>query len=174
MDAAHFVHGAFLGFLWSLKRIFIPSPSGRQRFNVLGALNAVTNEIVTVTNTTYVNSLTVCEMLDKLIQSTVKPITVILDNAKYQQCNLVKDYAKKRGIELLFLPSYSPQLNLIERFWKFTKGICLYCKYYKYFKDFKTAIADFISLASTVHSKALKNLLTWNFQDFSKVDILTV
>jgi hypothetical protein len=56
VDAAHFVHGAFLGFLWCFVRVFILSPSGRKRFNVLGALNASTKEIITVTNETYINA----------------------------------------------------------------------------------------------------------------------
>ena len=169
MDAAHFVHGAFLGYLWCLARIFIPSPSGRKRFNVLGALNALNNEMITVTNTTYINSLSICEMLDKLLLITKKPITIVLDNAKYQHCHLVKEL----GIELLFLPPYSPQLNLIERFWKLTKNECLYCKYYKSFGEFKSAIEDFIAQANTLHSEKMESLLTWNFQSFSKVELLT-
>ena len=55
VDAAHFVMGAFLGFLWCFERVFIKSPSGRKRFNVLGALNAITHEVVTVTNDSYIN-----------------------------------------------------------------------------------------------------------------------
>ena len=53
VDAAHFVLGVFLGWLWTAVRVFVPTPSGRQRFNVLGALHAVTCEILTVTNTTW-------------------------------------------------------------------------------------------------------------------------
>ena len=140
---------------------------------MLGALNALSNEIVTVTNTTYINSLSICEMLDKLLLITKKPITIVLDNAKYQHCNLVKEYAKKLEIELMFLPSYSPQLNLIERFWKLTKNDCLYCKYYKSFGCFKSAIENFIAQANTLHSEKMKSLLTWNFQNFSKVELLT-
>ena len=49
------------------------------------------------------------------------PVTLVLDNARYQRCLLVQDVAKELGIELLFLPSYSPNLNLIERLWKFVK-----------------------------------------------------
>ncbi len=50
VDAAHFVLAPFLGILWSFTRLFIKAPSGRKRFNVLGALNAVTHELITVTN----------------------------------------------------------------------------------------------------------------------------
>ena len=56
MDAAHFVFGTYLGYLWGFVQILVQTPSGRQRFNVLGALNAITREIVTVTNTGYINS----------------------------------------------------------------------------------------------------------------------
>jgi hypothetical protein len=66
VDAAHFVFGTFLSCLWSLTRIFIKAASGRQRFNVLGAWNAVTRELVTITNTTVVNTETMCELLRRL------------------------------------------------------------------------------------------------------------
>jgi transposase len=131
VDAAHFVYGAFLGMLWCIKRLFVKTPSGRQRLNVLAALNAITHEIVSVANDTYVTAETVCELLHRLGASHVGvPITVILDNARYQRCALVREVAALLHIELLFLPSYSPNLNLIERFWKFVKKRCLYGKYY--------------------------------------------
>ena len=66
VDAAHFVLGAFLGYLWSFVRVFIRTPSGRQRFNVLGALDAITKELVTITNDTYITSLQVCELLRQI------------------------------------------------------------------------------------------------------------
>ena len=56
VDAAHFVLAPFLGILWCFTRLFIKAPAGRKRFNVLGALNAATHELVTVTNDTYINS----------------------------------------------------------------------------------------------------------------------
>jgi hypothetical protein len=58
VDAAHFVLAPFLGFLGSVVRVFTRSeaPSGRQRFNVLGALNALTHELTTVTNDAYINA----------------------------------------------------------------------------------------------------------------------
>ena len=112
-------------------------------------------------------------MLDKLALSSRKLITVVLDNAKYQRCDMVRLHAEKLGIELLFLPSYSPQLNLIERFWKLVKKECLNCRYYETFECFNLAISDFIRNTDKKHHKKMKSLLTWNFQDFSKVEILT-
>lgn len=119
VDAAHFVLGPFLGFLWSFARVFVPSAAGRQRFNVLGALNAITHELLLVTNTAYINADSVCELLRKLaaLNLTV-PITLFLDNARYQRCALVQKLAVSLNIELCFLPAYSPNLNLIERLWR--------------------------------------------------------
>ena len=66
VDAAHFVLAPFLGFLWSVVRVFIQAPAGRQRFNVLGALNAITHELITVINDAYITAESVCALLDKL------------------------------------------------------------------------------------------------------------
>ena len=113
------------------------SPSGRKIFNVLGAVHAVSKEIITITNETYINSESLCQLLFKLANLGLNiPIVLVLDNAKYQKCKLVQDYGKTLDIQLCYLPSYSPQLNLIERFWKFIRNECLYCKYYANFADF--------------------------------------
>lgn len=175
MDAAHFVQGAFLGMLWCFVRLFIASPSGRKRFNVLGALDAVTKEILTVTNETYINAESVCQLLAKIaVHYAGTPITIFLDNVRYQRCQLVQDYAASLGITLVFLPSYSPHLNLIERYWRFVRKNCLYSIYYEHFADFKNAITQLIDDAHLKHLSELESLLTWNFQSFSKVQISTV
>jgi transposase len=175
VDAAHFVHRAYLGFLWCFTRTFICSPSGRKRFNVLGAVNAVTKEVITITNETYINSESICQLLFKLANLGLDiPIAIVLDNAKYQKCQLVQDYAKQLGIQLCYLPSYSPQLNLIERFWKFVRNECLYSKYYADFSDFKAAILNCIVTANVDKKEKLDSLLTLNFQSFEKVQVLAV
>ncbi len=175
VDAAHFVMGAFLGLVWCFERIFIKSPSGRKRFNVLGALNAITHEVITVTNDSYINAESVCQLLHKLAALGLSiPITLVLDNARYQKCKLVQELADSLGIELLYLPSYSPNLNLIERLWKFVLKKCLYSKYYPEFSLFKTAIATCIEEANGKHKKELDSLLTLRFQTFNKAQIMTV
>lgn len=161
--------------MWCFTRVFIASPSGRRRFNVLGAVNAVTKTVVTVTNETYINATSVCELLLKLASLDLgMPITVVLDNARYQKCKLVFGLAKALDIELLYLPSYSPQLNLIERLWKFVRNKCLYAKYYAEFTDFKQAIESCLEKANTTHKPALETLLALNFQSFKNVHILDV
>jgi len=166
-DASHFVHGAFLCYVWSVVRLFLKTPSGRKRFNVLGALDYATKNLVTVTNLTYITAETVCQLLTTLAaQSSGVPITVVLDNARYQRCRLVQDLAASLGIELLFLPSYSPNLNLIERLWKFVKGECLNGKYYETFPAFQASIEDCLRKTPTEHRDAVKSLITRNFQLF--------
>ncbi len=171
VDAAHFVLGAFLAYLWSFKRIFVRSPAGRQRYNVLGALNATTKKMITITNDSYITSIQVCELLQKIKEQTTLPITLILDNARYQKCALVQNLALELNIELLFLPSYSPNLNLIERVWKFVKKNCLNSKYYENFFTFKTAIQNLIDNAHVTHKEELLSLLTLEFQLFSDEQI---
>jgi hypothetical protein len=78
MDAAHFVFGAFWGFVWCFCRLFIPPPSGRQRRSVLGALDAVTKQVWMVTSGTYINAETVCLLLAQIAEHYAgKTITVV-------------------------------------------------------------------------------------------------
>lgn len=170
MDASHFVMCAFLGYLWCLTRVFIKSPSGRQRYNVLGALHAVTHQVVTFTNDQYINSFSVVELLKTIASEFMDlPITIVLDNATYQRNAFVMGEAAKLGIELLFLPTYSPNLNLIERLWKFVKSECLYSKHYEKFPEFKTAINRCLSDTTRKHKEKLSSLLSHNFQLFNKL-----
>ena len=174
-DAAHFVHGAFIACVWCIVRIFIPTPSGRSRYNVLGAIDAITNEFISVCNTTYINHLSVIELLEKIreryIDSAV-PISIYMDNAKYQVCKVVTEKAASLNIELMFLPSYSPNLNLIERLWKWVKKDCLNCKYYSKFCEFKDAIDSSLNKVKTGQvKKDMDSLLTLNFQLFNKLNL---
>lgn len=159
--------GAFLAMLWSFTRIFIKTSSGRKRFNVLGALNAVTLQMVTVVNDSYINAWSVAELLKKLRElHPNEKITLILDNAGYQTCYVVKSAANMLDIKLLYLPPYSPNLNLIESVWKFIRKKSLNCKYYETFDAFKSAIMDCIEKFSGEHRAELETLLTWPFQTF--------
>ena len=98
MDAAHFVFAPFLGVVWCFERLFVKAPSGRQRVNVLAALNATTREIFTVHNLTYITSATVCELL-RVVAGAYPgvPLTIVLDNARYQRCQLVQHWRRAWG-----------------------------------------------------------------------------
>ena len=173
VDAAHFVFGTFLGCLWSFTRIFVRAASGRQRFNVLGAWNALTRELIAVTNTTVVNTETMGELVRKIAAlGLTGPITLVLDNARYQRNAAVQALASQLGITLLYLPSYSPNLNLIERLWKFIKRRALYGRYHPTFADFQAAIQQTLNGLPTIHAEELKTLMTLKFQTFEDVSLL--
>ncbi len=175
VDAAHFVHGAFLGYLWCFVKCFIKSPSGRSRFNVLGALDAISKEVITIVNDTYINAQSVCALMEKIAKRNREvPIKLIMDNARYQRCDRVKAEAARLKIKLIFLPSYSPNLNLIERYWKFVKKECLYSKYYDSFALFKEAIKKVLQNNNLKYQEELNSLLTLNFQTLKNVKIVNV
>jgi transposase len=174
VDAAHFVQGAFLCCLWCVCRLFIRGASGRQRYSVLGAWNAVTNELVRITTAGTVSSETMCDLLRKIAAlGLTGPITLVLDNARYQRCAVVMNLAATLHITLQFLPSYSPNLNLIERLWKFVKRNSLYGRHYKNFTDFCHAIDSCLDHIPTQHRPRLATLMTHNFQTFIPASFLT-
>jgi transposase len=100
------------------------------------------------------------------------PITLVLDNARYQKCAMVRQLAQELGIQLLYLPSYSPNLNLIERLWKFVKKECLQSIYYSSYEAFTAAIEKCLAELPTKHKAAMGSLLTHNFQTFENVSIV--
>ena len=173
VDAAHFVMGSFLACVWCWVRQFIRGGSGRKRYNVLGAWNPVGRQLVRITNATVVNAETMGLLLRTIAGlGLVGPITLFLDNARYQHCKQVMALAQELGIRLEFLPSYSPNLNLIERLWKFVKKQVLYGRHYATFADFQRAIDDCLDKVPTDHQAELKTLMTTKFQTFDKVSFL--
>jgi transposase len=173
VDAAHFVFAPFLGCVWCAVRLFVRAASGRKRYNVLGALDAVTHRMIRVTNEGYINAESVCTLLRAVAGSSVGlPITLVLDNARYQKCALVRSLAASLGIELLYLPGYSPNLNLIERLWRFVRKQSLDSTCYEDFTQFQTAIDGCLDNLPTVHKGEMDTLLTHKFQMFEDVPLL--
>ena len=143
-----------------------------QRFSVLSALNAITKELVMITEHTYINATSVCALLEKLHeQFRDLPIVLIMDNARYQRCQLVSEKAKSLNIQIIFLPPYSPILNLIERLWKFVKKKTLYNQYYPKYALFCSAIIKCLEQTGTSYKEELDTLLAPNFQSFKNVII---
>lgn len=173
MDASHFVLGCdFLGGVYSKVRRFVRTFSGRQRYNVLGAIDFVTKKVHTVTNTTYISATEICQMLRLLASEYAgKKIHVVLDNAKYQKCEIVTTLARDLKIDLVYLPPYSPNLNLIERVWKFTKGK-LRVRYYSDFSTFRDTIDTILRDAENNFKEHISKLIGEKVQLFDDLKLI--
>lgn len=170
-DAAHFVLGNdYLGSIYCTKRRYTRTFSGRKRYNVLGAINFLKKEVLTVTNDKYITATEVCEMLRKLhAVNSGKEIYVALDNARYQKCVMVTACAAELNIHLVYIPPYSPNLNLIERLWRFVKNE-LRTKYYTDFDAFKAEIDAIISSTGTTNYDKICKLITEKVQLFDELE----
>lgn len=165
VDAVHPEHNSQPAYGW-IKRgetRELKTNSGRQRLNLHGAINAETHEITiiesdTVDSYSTINLLTAIENKYPLASS----IKVILDNAKYHYSDVVKDFLSKSKIDLVFLPSYSPNLNLIERLWGFFKKKVLHNQYYKDIKAFRQACIKFFRTIDK-HSNEISNFMSADF-----------
>jgi len=160
--------GGFPGRVWSIVRRWIKTASGRKRYNVLGALNFVTKKVESVCNDTYITSIQVVELFEKLSSSYDNPIHIVLDNASYQTCKYVKENAARLGITLNYLPSYSPNLNLIERVWKLVKSKILNSAYFDTFDVFCKNIFLCVDGLHIKSAAEMATLITPNFHMFRK------
>lgn len=167
LDASHFVMGCdFLGGIYGTARRFVLTFSGRKRYNVLGAIDFFTKTVLTVTNDSYITATEVCEMLRKISKEYAgKTIHIVLDNARYQKCKAVQELAGRLDIVLDYLPPYSPNLNLIERLWKFVKGE-LRSRYYDDFAIFRQRIDSIIESTSDINKAKVSKLIDQKVQLF--------
>jgi len=166
LDGVHPQHNTQLAYGWIRKGRdkVVKSNSGRQRININGALNADTLEVVIRTDDA-INAQSTLALFKSLEQKhpDAESIFITLDNAKYYKNALIYNYLPSSKIKLLFMPPYSPNLNLIERLWKFMRKTILYNKYYEKFADFKAEVMLFFENIAQYNNK-LRALLTKNFQ----------
>ncbi len=164
-DAVHPLHNSIVSGGWIKKgeEKAIKANTGRNRLNINGACNAATGEVITHDDVC-INAQSTIALLSKLLQHQTKgKVIVIADNARYYRCTLVTEYVQANSrLQLIFLPPYSPNLNLIERLWKFYKKKILYNKYYETFDEFKKRTKDFFDNIAD-YSTELKSLLRDNF-----------
>lgn len=171
VDSAHFILEPFICMVWCFARLFLKGGAGRNRINVLGAIHAISHKLETVINTAYITGSEVVALLEQLRSSYKdRVIHIVLDNARYQHCKLVKAAAQRLNIELIYLPSYSPNLNLIERLWKFIRKKTLHGKYYDAVAKFHGAIRDAVQKINVEQSwkTELDSLLNLKFQLFEQ------
>lgn len=169
VDASHFVMGCdFIGSIYGKNRRFVKSLSGRSRYNVLGALDYASKKVVTVTDDTHITASSVCSLLKKIrSENKGRIIYFVLDNARYQKCDCVQELAKKLHIHLEYLPTYSPNLNLIERFWRFVKSE-LRKNVWDDYAAFSTRIDEIIKSAEEENKTRISKLIGEKVQLFNE------
>lgn len=175
-DAAHFVYGKFGAYRWTDQVSYQPTGSGRHRLNVYGAYDPISKRILTNYGEGRVDANYVVHFLHWLRQhhypDRSRALHLMMDNARYQHCQYVKQEAQKLNIRLEFQPSYSPNLNLIERFWKYAKKI-IGKNYYQTKEAFFQAIVKLLETTDEpVHQTKFETLLTMKFQTYEKSQIL--
>jgi len=170
LDGVHPQHNSKPGYGWIKRKQtkYLPSNNGRARININGALNIATKE-VTVVEGERINAQNTIELLQKLkAKQNRGKIHIILDNARYYHCKLVKRFAEEnKRIKLHFLPPYSPNLNIIERLWLILKKKIVYNKFYLKFDDFKTAVRNFFTQQDWMDQKLLADKFHIINPDFS-------
>ena len=157
-DGMHPTHNTETSKAWIKegKDRVIKSNTGRSRLNLNGAYNPLTRDII-VRDYKTLDTKATLDFLKTLevYYPNKSSIYVIIDNARYFKNADVKDFVRDSRIELIFLPAYSPNLNLIERFWKLLKKEVIKNQFYEKFKDFKSEILDFCSRSSPVFRQLL-------------------
>lgn len=168
-DPMHLVHNTLPGACWqergSARTFRLSSNTGRRRLNILGAVDAVTkrwNGFVTEENCDKEAIKALLETVRKGYPDG-KPIVLFLDNARYQRAYDVQDHALGLNIFLVFLPPYSPNLNLIERVWKLFKKQ-LRNTYRKTFQEFRDATMEICARLDTEYLPEVSRLINHKFQ----------
>jgi len=166
MDGTHPQHNTMAAYGWIMRGSTkeLKSNTGRQRININGAINIATLSSVVRLDES-INAQSTLLLLEDIEarHEKAKRIYIICDNARYYRSKLVKAYLLDSKIKLVFLPPYSPNLNLIERYWKFFKKKVLYNQYYPTFSEFEEACKSFFRKKKK-YQQELKSLLTENFQ----------
>ena len=166
VDAVHPQHNTMAAYGWIKQgeKREIQTSSGRERLNLHGAINAETFEMTVIESKTVDADSTIqlLEMLENKY-AVATAIFVILDNARYHYSKMVQEFLKNSRIKLVFLPSYSPNLNLIERVWKFFKKKVLYNTYYEKVADFREACIQFFRTID-IYQAELASIMNSEFE----------
>jgi transposase len=153
IDGVHPTHNVQPAYGWIKKgvRKEIPANTGRARINLSGAIDVTSHKILIQEDQT-LNAESTIEFFQNIEKAypDKQKIHVFCDNAPYYRNKKVKKYLELSKIVLHFLPPYSPNLNPIERLWKWMKERVIYNTYYEHFEEFKGAIMGFFALLSTL------------------------
>ena len=166
LDATHPVYNNIPGYGWieTGKEREVKTASGRQRLSINGVYSPITNEVIVREDVTVTDESNIA--LFKKIERChpeLKTIYIIHDNARYNHSKRLREYLETSRIKMIPLPSYSPNLNLIERLWGLMKRGVLYNRYYENYDDFREAIKYFFKKWLPKNKDVLTSLMTENF-----------
>lgn len=167
-DGMHLVHQNIPSLCWGDPKHppIIKTNTGRMRLNILGAYNPDDHSFLHLTGEENCNAERVIEYLDMIVNAyeTAPGIVLYLDNATYFKAKIVSDWLEKHPkLHLEFLPPYAPNLNLIERFWRFVKEKLVKNTYYEKYITFRAKVFQFLNHV-TRYEDEFKSLMVENFQ----------
>lgn len=170
IDAVHPQHNTTPSKIWSQvgEPRWIESNTGRERININGAYNPFSMDVITRQDKT-INGQSTIELLKqitKFYQDSKSLIYVFSDNGRANKSRIVKGWLEQQSIiKMIYLPPYSPNLNFIERLWKFFRKNVINTRYYPVLKDFKKAINNFFDNIDD-YKQDLKTFIGLKFQTF--------
>jgi transposase len=143
----------------------IAKTASRTRVNVIGGIK-LDEMRVHSTMVETVNTETTTVFLDQLRSAYPQAprIHVILDQAGYHRSQELQNAAKTKGIELHYLPPYSPNLNPIERLWKVMNEQVRNNILFESARAFREAIANFLDKTVLEIKPILQSRINDNFQ----------
>jgi transposase len=167
IDAVHPMHNTKSEYGWILKGqdFEIPANCGRSRLNINGAINVLNPAEVYIHEDKAINAQSNIALLEQVIEANPNAtIRVFSDNARYNHSKVLKEWLSKHK-QIIFdhIPAYSPNLNPIERLWKFMKKMVINSYYYETFAEFKEKVLGFFKNIAQ-HEDDLKSLITTNFK----------
>ena len=164
-DSTHPMLNPVLSSGWIRKReeLDVKTNSGRERVNINGAIEINTLSVVS-RSCKKVNGQSMSDLLRAVRRKHPKErnLYMVMDNAGYNKSYQVQNLAEKLGIKIMYLPPYSPNLNPIERLWKFMKKKVMANTYYPDVKTFQQELMLFLR-GIRKHRKELSTLITDNF-----------
>lgn len=169
LDAAHLLHAAIpsRGWIKRTNSVVLKTNSGRNRLNILGASSPDDHSLISWEGRESCDAERVAQLLTDIRRANPDmPLLVVLDNAPYNRAPAVTTTAETLDIELLYLPTYSPNLNLIERLWKFLKRKVARNRYHATFAEFRAAVQRVLPNLPDYRPE-LTRLLTERFQLFT-------
>lgn len=165
LDGCHPRHNSVPAYGWIKKgkEKQLPANTGRERLNINGAYNIEDEKVIVRTDESINADSTVSLIQQIMLLQLSGTIYLIADNAKYYRAKKVKEFLENNPrVKLIFLPPYSPNLNVIERLWWFFKKKKLYNTYYEKFAVFREECLSFFENIQ-LHRDELKTLMTDNF-----------